>query len=294
MKDADDRLDPTAEDGAGVPLFWTAVEVDHRVAGGCAWGAAALAALAFATGTVVVVYVLVTGESGAYGLIAIFGALLCWFGVALLGLAVVLWTAHRLRARSSPRRTAGALVALAGAIALLSPPVADFLGAAMPSPDGISLPAVAGGTLLVLAAVLAALRSERRPVLLFAALVVLLLGTFAYRTSTDLRVEVVWLGPSVVDPTPGQVGFRATRSGDFEVRFGARFCWDGRVVATGRYEWQTDDPRSKYGAAMFVDLPSDILPLQRGDLVRVCVRDGLAAGTAAGEVSLPPSFSPLD
>lgn len=294
MNDAEDRIDSPAGGGAGGPSLWTAPKVERRVAGGCAWGAAALGASAFAMGAVVIVLVLVTGESGAYGLMAILGALLCWFGVALLGLAGGLWTAHRVRARSSPRRTAGALVALAGGVALSLPPIADLLGVATPSTDGNSLPAVAGGTLLVLAAVLAADRSERRPVLLFAALVVLLLGIFVYRTSTDLRVEVVWLGPSVIGPTPGQVGFSATRSGAFEVRFGARFCWDGRLVATGRYQWQPDDPRSKYGATMFVDLPSDILPLQPRDLVRVCVREGLAAGTAAGEVSLPPSFSPLD
>jgi hypothetical protein len=45
---------------------------------------------------------------------------------------------------------------------------------------------------------------------------------------------------------------------------------------------------------MWVDLPSDVLPLHHGDLVRVCVRDGLAAGTRAGESVDPPSFWPRD
>jgi hypothetical protein len=45
---------------------------------------------------------------------------------------------------------------------------------------------------------------------------------------------------------------------------------------------------------MWVDLPADVLPLQPGDLVRVCVRDGIAGGTAAGLEGDPPSFWPRD
>lgn len=276
------------------PSLWVHPEVDHRVAGGCAWGAAALAALVFAIGAVVLAYVIVTGESGAYGLVGVFGALLSGLGIALLGVAAVLWTVHRVRRRSSPHRTAAALVALAGAIVLLLPLTSDFLGVIVPSGETWP-PSVAGGLLLVLAAVLAAERSERRPAVVFAALSVLLVGTYVYRTSTDLRVEVVWLGASVVNRTPGQVGFTATRSGDFEVRFDAPFCWTGRVIATGRYEWRPSERNGPtYGATTFVDLPSDILPLKSGDLVRVCIRDGLAAGTGAGEGGDSSGFFSID
>jgi hypothetical protein len=171
--------------------------------------------------------------------------------------------------------------------------VASVLGW-VEAPGGAWPLPVAGVTLLALASVLGAERTDRRPALLFAAIWILLLGTFAYRTWTDVRVEVVWLGPSIVDHTPGQIAFTATRSGDVEIRYRSQWCWDGRVLVTGRYEWRPGDPGSSFGAPMWADLPSDILPLQRGDLIRVCVRDGLAAGTAAGEAADPPSFWPRD
>jgi hypothetical protein len=123
---------------------------------------------------------------------------------------------------------------------------------------------------------------------------VLLLGTLAYWSWTEVRVEVVWLGPSVVRHTEGQIAFTATRSGDFEVRFGARRCFDGTLIATGRYEWRAGDAGSSFGAPQWVDLSPDSLPLQNGDQVRVCLRDGVAAGTAAGEAASPPGFWPLE
>jgi hypothetical protein len=266
----------------------------HEAAGGCAWLAAWVATGMFAAGAALLAAVVVTGQGGPYGVTALLALWICVFGVVTLGAAAAMWAVHRLRDRSHSRRqTAAALTALAVAVAFLAPVVADLLGWLALPVEGWPV-AVTGVTLLVLAAVVAAERSERRPALAFAALWVLLLGTISYRAWTDLRVEVVWLGPSVVGPTPGQVGFTATRSGDFEVRFGARYCWDGRVIATGRYEWQPGDPASSFGATMWVDLPSDVLPLHHGDLVRVCVRDGLAAGTRAGESVDPPSFWPRD
>jgi uncharacterized membrane protein YhaH (DUF805 family) len=264
----------------------------HEAAGGCAWLAAWAGTGVFAAGAALLAAAVVTGQGGPYGATALLALWICVFGVVTLGAAAAMWAVHRLRDRShSDRRTAAALTAFAGAIAMLTPIVADFFGwVALPTE---SWPVALGGvTLLALAAVLGADRSERRPTLVFAVAWLLLLGTLAYRISTDLRVEVVWLGPSVVNHTPGQVAFMATRSGDFEVRFGAHQCWEGRVLATGRYEWQPGDPGSSFGAAMWVDLPGDVLPLERGDLIRICVRDWFAAGTAAGEAVDPPSFWP--
>jgi MFS family permease len=192
---------------------------NHEAAGGCAWLAAWAATCVFGSGAVLLAFVVVTGEGGPYGVAAIVALFVCGFGIMTLGAAAAMWAAHRLQDRSHSRRqTAAALTALAAAVAFLAPVVADLLGWLALPVEGWPV-AVTGATLLVLAAVVAAERSERRPALAFAALWVLLLGTISYRAWTDLRVEVVWLGPSVVGPTPGQVGFTATRSGDFVVRF---------------------------------------------------------------------------
>lgn len=266
---------------------------DQPAAAGCAWLAAWAATWLFAAGAALLIFVVVTRNGGGYGVTALIALFVCGLGAAALGTATVIWAGHRLRVRRRTFRTAATLAALAGAIALLTPVVASLLGwVALPG-QAWPIP-VAGMTLLALASVLGAERRERRPALVFAAVWVVLLGTLGYRTWTDVRVQVVWLGPSIVHHTPGQIAFMATRSGDVEIRFGARWCWDGRVIATGRYEWRPGDPGSSFGAPMWVDLPSDVLPLQRGDLVRVCLRDGLAGGTAAGEAADPPSFWPRD
>jgi MFS family permease len=266
---------------------------DHPAASGCAWLAAWAATWLFAAGAGMLIFVVVTRSGGPYGVTALIALFVCGLGAAALGTAAAMWAAHRLAARSRTFRTRFTLAALAGATALLAPVVANLVGwVALPG-EAWPIP-VAGVTLLSLASILGAERTDRRPALVFAAVWLTFLGTFAYRTWTELRVQVVWLGPSIVDHTPGQVAFTATRSGDIEIRFGSQWCWDGRVLSTGRYEWRPGDPGSSFGAPMWVDLPSDILPLQRGDLIRVCVRDALAAGTAAGEAADPPSFWPRD
>jgi hypothetical protein len=263
----------------------------HAAAAGYAWLTAWAATWLFASGAVLLVFVVVTGNGGPYGVTALIALCVCGFGVAVLVAPAAMWSLRRLRVRSGSRRTAATLASLAGAVALLAPVVASLVGWVVLPGEAWPIP-VAGVSMLVLAAVLGAEWSERRPALVFAAVWVLFLGTFAYRTWTQLRVQVVWLGPSIVDHTPGQVGFTATRSGDFAIRFAAHSCWDGRVIATGRYEWRPDDPRSSFGATKWVDLSADVLPMERGDLVRVCVRDGFAAGTGAGEAVDPPSFWP--
>jgi MFS family permease len=266
---------------------------DPPAAAGCAWAAAWAATWLFASGALLMVFVVVTGNGGPYGVTALIALFVSGVGVAMLLAAAAIWAVHRLRVRSRSRRTAATFAAMTGAVALLAPVVASLVGSVALHGEAWPIP-VAGITLLALAAVLGAERPERRPAVGFAAVWLLLLGTLAYRSSTDLRVQVVWLGPSIVNHTEGQVAFTATRSGAFEVRFGANWCWVGRVIAAGRYEWRPGDPGSSFGAPIWVDLPSDVLPLQRGDLVRACVRDGLAAGTAAGEAADPPSFWPRD
>jgi hypothetical protein len=266
----------------------------QEAAGGWAWLLALSATWLFASGALLLALVVVTGEGGSYGVMALIALFVCELGVATLGVATVLWAVNRLRYRSAaPGRMAATVVVLAAAVALLAPAVANLLG--WPVLPGEAWPVPVGGvSLLALAAVLGAGLSERRPTLVFAAVWVMLLATLAYRNWTDLRVQVVWLGPSVINRTPGQIGFTATRSGDFEVRFGAHTCWDGRLIATGRYEWRPDHPGSSFGTTTWVDLPADVLPVERGELVRVCVRDGMAAGAGAGEAGDPPSFWPLD
>jgi hypothetical protein len=245
----------------------------------------------FAVGAAVLVFAVVSGESGPYGVTAVGALVLCGFGIGALGLAAAAWARAQLRARWRSRRLVAAFIALLAAVALLALLVADLRGWLSLLADSWPLP-VAGVSALVIGAVLVAPRAERRPTLAFAGIWLLLLATVAYRTWTDLRVEVVWLGPNIAAQNPGQVAFIATRSGDFEVRFGARTCSDGRAIGEGRYTWRPGDPGSSFGAPAWVDLPDSILPLHPGDLVRVCVREGLAAGSAAGEAATPPSFWP--
>jgi hypothetical protein len=109
-----------------------------------------------------------------------------------------------------------------------------------------------------------------------------------------MEVDVAWLGPTTIEDSPGRIAFTATRPGDFEIRIDARSCSEGRVIATGRYEHEPGHPESKFGKLAWVDLPADVLPLHRDDLVRVCVRNGLAAATRAAEVADPGSYRRRD
>jgi len=90
-----------------------------------------------------------------------------------------------------------------------------------------------------------------------------------------------------------EIAFTATRSGDFEVRFAASSCDRGRIIAAGRHEPRANEPMSM-GHVEWVEPPADVVPLSRGDMIRVCLRDGLAAATGAAEVVDPPSFWPQD
>jgi hypothetical protein len=264
---------------------------DRGAGSGSGWLIAWTATCLFAFGAVLLAFAVVTGESGPYGFAAIVALVVCSVGVGALGLAVAIWGVVQLRTPWRSGRRVAALIALSAAVALLTPVVADLVGW-LTLPDDTWPLAVGGTTALVLSAILVAPSSEIRPALAFAAIWVLLLATIAYRTWTDLRVEVVWLGPNIANHNPGQVAFAATRSGDFEVRLQAHSCWEGQAVAAGRYTWRPGASGTSFGAPLWVDLPVNYLPLRRGDLVRVCMRDGLAAGTAAGEAGEPPSFWP--
>jgi len=255
---------------------------DPPLSGGFAWLLAWIATVAFAVGAALLVLVVVTGNGGAYGMNGVFAMLICAVGLTMFAPAALIWVMGSLRrGRPDRRRWISTLIVAAAAVTVLAILVADVL-------DWLAGPAeawpilVIGLNLVTLAAVLAAPRFERRPALAFAAVWVLLLGAIGYRAWTDFEARVVALGPSSVLHSPGLVGFTATRSGDFEVRFGASSCWEGRVIASGRYEWRPGDPGSANGGTMWVELPAGILPFRDGDLVRVCLRDGLAAATAAG------------
>jgi hypothetical protein len=266
---------------------------NHQAAFGCAWLTAWSGTLLFVLGAAFLAFIVVTGDAGPYAAGAIWPAILAVFGVVTLGAAAAMWAVYRIRGASHPRlRSAAALGALAGAAALLGTIVANQLGwLALPAE---SWPVAVGGvTLLALGALLAADPWERRPALAFAATWVLFLGIVTYRTWTDLRVEVVWFGRGI--DSPAAVAFEATRSGEFELRFGAHTCQDGSVIASGRYEWAPGDPGSSFGAPAWIDLPADLLPIEKGYVVRVCVRDGPAAGTGAAESGGPGmGFWPRD
>jgi hypothetical protein len=244
-----------------------------------------------AMGGAFLVALIVISPADPYGGAVLLAVSMCLLGVAMLGIADLTWLVRLLLARSaSGRRTIAAIVAFVGAAASFAALVADLA-------EGLdrrhqTWPFVlAGVSLLALAAMLAADPPGRRAARACALIWVLLIAVLGYRTWSDVRVEVVWLGPTL-GHSATQVAFTATRSGAFEVRFQAGSCFEGRVIATGRYEWRPGDGGSSFGAAAWVDLPAAVLPLENGDLVRVCLRDGLAAGTGAGEVSDPPSFWP--
>jgi hypothetical protein len=267
----------------------------HEAAGGCALIAGWLGAVTFAVSCGLLALFIVSRDAGAfgYGVVMILGVAL--LGIVAFGIAAVAWVVHRLRHHRRPRaRAAAAFAVLAVALVLLGGVVAGVVGWIEIPPDAW-WPGAIGVTLLALAAVLAADRWERLPALLFAAVWVAILATAGYRTWTDLEVRVVWLAPSAIADSPGLVGFTATRSADYEVRYGAASCGEGRLIATGRYAWRPDHADSAHGAPEWVDLPLDVLPLRQGDVVRVCLRDGLAAGTASGESAGPGmGFWPRD
>lgn len=255
---------------------------DRQLAGGCAWLVAWLATGTFAVGAGLLFLLIVTDNVGAYGLNAVFALVLAGLGVALLAAAafawVVAWFHH---GGAVPRRVVTALIVASAAGALVVSG-ADLIGWLPRTVERWPIISV-GLTLLPLAAVLAAPGPERRPALAFAAAWLLLIGALGYRAWTDFDARVVTLGQALGDESRGVVGFTATRSGDFDVRYAATSCISGRVLASGRYEWRADRASSSHGKPQWVDLPSDLWPLQSGDLVRVCLRDGFAAATAAGE-----------
>lgn len=265
------------------------------MAGGFAWLLAWMATVAFAVGGALLLLVIVTGNGGAYGMNGVFAMLICAAGIAMLAPAALIWVVAALRrGRPERRRGTSALIVATAAATVLAALVADvFEWLAGPTEAWAIL--VIGLTLVTLATVIAAPRSERRPALAFAAVWVLLLGGLGYRAWTDFDARVVSLGQALGDESRGVVGFTATRSGDFDVRFAASSCIDGRVFASGRYEWRADTASVSHGKPLWVDLPSDVWPLRSGDLVRVCLRDGFAAATAAGEFGgRAGGFQPID
>ncbi len=159
----------------------------------------------------------------------------------------------------------------------------------MPPIDG-GLPSLAGVSLLALAAVLAADRSERAPALAFASVWLLLLAVVGYTVWTDMEVEVAWVGPNSIDDSPGRFAFRCDTL--------RRLRGPVRLLILLRRQGHRDRPLyicrpdrgSNFGPPLVVELPLDVLPLKDGDLVRACVRDGFAAATRAAEVSNGSSF----
>jgi len=257
---------------------------DPGLLDGCAW----MAAITFALGGTPLAFMLVAREAGPYGAGLLAVLPLVAFGIGGIGVVAALSILDRVWHRSRPvLRTVAATGALVAATVCLGS-IIDGYQAPRLSEEKTGV-AIAGICLFVLAAVLAARRSERSGALAFASAWLLLLAVVSYSVWTEMEVEVAWLGPNSIDDSPGQFAFTATRSGEFVVRFGARSCSDGRVIATGHYTHRPDRG-SNFGPPMVVELPLDVLPLQDGDLVRACVRDGFAAATRAGEVSMAPSF----
>jgi hypothetical protein len=204
-------------------------------------------------------------------------------GMAMVGLTIVTFISlvdRMLRRRRPMARTVAAMLAFLAAIILLGPWLLERLGSGAIPFDG-GWPALAGGTLIFCTAVLSSGPAERRASLVLAAGWVLVLGSIGYRAWTSMDVDVVWLG-STYD-RGSQVAFIATRSADYELQFGAKTCGEGRRIASGRYDFIPDGTDSRVGTPMWIRLPSDLVPLKAGDVVRVCLRDGLAAATASGE-----------
>ena len=257
--------------------------------GGCVWLASWMAVLIFVLGALPLMLMIVARNAGPYGAGAIMPTVFVGCAIVGIGLASALSIVDRLWQRRRPfARTIAALAAFIAATVFLAPAVAELLGLARP-PFDVWPDTVAGVSLLALTAVLAAERLERRPALAFAAAWLLLVAVVGYSVWTEMEVEVAWLGPNSIEDSAGQFAFSATRSGEFEVRLGAHSCSDGRMIASGHYRYRPDR-ESTFGPPVAVELPPDVLPLKDGDLVRACVRDGFAAATRAGEVSMWPSF----
>jgi hypothetical protein len=261
--------------------------------GGCVWMIIWMSAVTLLSGAMLIGGLLL-GRSGGYA--AIFALIAVGLGVSGAVIATGLAIADRIVRRTRPSwRPLAGLLSLAIGLALVAPGVATVLYRA-PIPFDTGLPTSAGATLVILALVLSSGAIERRGALTLALGWVVLYGAIGYRLWTEMDAAVVWMGPGIDDRV--QVAFQATRSADYVVRFGAPSCGDGRVIAAGRYEFVPDLDRGTLGKPAWVDLPADVLPLQPGDLVRVCLRDGLAAATAAGEfgggAGGPSSFWPRD
>lgn len=215
------------------------------------------------------------GYAAFFGLLSLAAAVV---GVAVAGAFAI---ADRVALRRPGRRLTVGFVAWVAGVGLVLPGlfvVAKIASFTFPT-DGL---AAAGATLLVLAAVILTGPVERPVAFAFAAAWVLLFASVGYRSATLMHAHVVWLGPGL-GGSRVQVAFEASRPADFVVLYGARSCSEGRPIASGHYDLVRKDPYSSFGEPEWVTLPSDILPLQPGDLLRVCLRDGLAAATAAGE-----------
>ena len=262
-------------------------------AGGCVWMIIWTSAVTLLSGAMLI-GALLLARSGGYA--AFFGLIAVGLGVAGAGIAAGLAIADRIIRRTRPSwRPVAGLLCLAIGLVLIGPGAAVMLHQAQVAFD-TGLPAIAGATLVILALVLSSGAIERRGAMILALGWVVLYGAIGYRVWTELDATVVWMGPGIDDRV--QVAFEATRSADYVIRFDAPSCGEGRVIAAGRYEFTPDRGWGKLGKPVWVDLPADVLPLAHGDLVRVCLRDGLASATAAGEfvggAAGPSSFWPRD
>ena len=220
---------------------------------GCAWATT----ICFGIGAVPLAAIIVARDAGPFGVVALM--VLPFVGLGLVGIGAVAAVSIvvRLFRRTRPIvRTLAALATFVLGAAWLAPIWAAPL-LALPPPE--AAPTIAGITLVVLAAVLVAPSAERTGALAFGTAWVVLLAIAGYSAWTEMEVDVSWVGPSSVDDSPGQFAFTATRSGTFEVRFGARSCSDGRVIATGRYAFRPARG-SSFGQPEVVELPPDVLP----------------------------------
>ena len=183
---------------------------------GCAW----LAAIAFAVGALPLALMLVAREAGAFGagLLLVLPPIV--FGIGGIGIVAALSIVDRVWHRPRPiLRTVASIGAFIAAAACLGSVISGVRVTLLPEAETGAT--IAGISLLILAAVLAARRSERSGALAFATAWLLLLAVSGYSVWTEMEVDVAWLGPNSIDDSPGQLAFSATRSGEFVVRFGA-------------------------------------------------------------------------
>lgn len=162
----------------------------HEAAGGCALVAAWGAVVALGLGAGMLLPLVITRNTGAFGWGGIYGLFIAGVAVVSFGLAAIMWTVHRLRHHPSPRwRRIASTVAIVGSVALMLPFSAVILRLVELSFDTWTTTA-AGATFVVLGGVLAADRPERRPALAFATIWVLLVGTIGYRAWLDDQAVV--------------------------------------------------------------------------------------------------------